>query len=259
MSTTEADPLVSVLAGLAVDAPPDLAARLVSGWVRVAASVGELYVAFTDAGVSYLRTAESMRGGAAEFCESYRTTFGRPLYPAARPPAGLRTTLRTGRRSASLRFDLRNSTEFERDVLNATLRIPAGETRPYAWLASQIGRPRAVRAVGSALGRNPVPLLIPCHRVTRSDGRPGDYVFGASAKERLLRAERVDLEGVRALADSGVFYVGSDSTGIVCFPTCHNAKRITPAHRRGFRSVAEAGRAGYRPCRDCRPVLAETG
>jgi hypothetical protein len=111
-----------------------------------------------------------------------------------------------------------------------------------------------VRAVGSALGRNPVPLLIPCHRVTRSDGSLGDYVFGAEAKERLLRAEDVDVDGAAELARRGVRLVGSDTTGIVCYPTCGDARRIGPGHRRGFATLAAARAAGYRPCLHCRPT-----
>ncbi|GDY32689.1 hypothetical protein GTS_43220 [Gandjariella thermophila] len=140
-------------------------------------------------------------------------------------------------------------------MLSATSRIPPGQNRPYAWVAQEVGRPKAVRAVGSALGRNPVPLLIPCHRVTRSDGKPGDHVFGAPAKEAILRAEQVNLTEVRELAKARIFYIGSETTGIVCFPTCHNARRITPGHRRGFRTV---GQASYRPCRHRRPALAGT-
>ncbi|MFL6138167.1 MAG: methylated-DNA--[protein]-cysteine S-methyltransferase [Frankiaceae bacterium] len=257
------DPLTGALGQLTVAPPEDLLARVVAGWVKVPAALGELYVAFTDRGISYVRIAESI-GPAADawsadeiFCEDYRRRFGRPLRRAERPPAGVLPALR-GRRAGSLRFDLRGLTEFERDVLEATLRIPHGQTRPYAWVAREIGRPRAVRAVGSALGRNPVPLLIPCHRVTRSDGNPGEYVFGARTKEALLRAEHVDLDEVRELAAAGVFFVGSDTTGIACFPTCHHARRIGAGHRRGFRSMAQAVDAGYRPCRHCRPVLADS-
>src|SRR5207245_5306709 len=67
-------------------------------------------------------------------------------------------------------FDLRSVTEFERAVLLKALEIPQGEIRTYGWIAAQIGQPLAVRAVGSALRKNPVPVLIPCHRVVRTDG-----------------------------------------------------------------------------------------
>jgi methylated-DNA-[protein]-cysteine S-methyltransferase len=154
--------------------------------------------------------------------------------------------------------DLRSLTDFERDVLMATRRIPSGQTRPYGWLAREVGRPRAMRAVGTALRGNPVPVLIPCHRVVRTNGCPGDYVFGAQRKEELLRIENVNVDEMRALARNNIFYLGSDTTHIVCFPTCSHARRITLPHRRGFRDVDAAVRAGYRPCKHCRPAIAES-
>ncbi|MFC5822613.1 methylated-DNA--[protein]-cysteine S-methyltransferase [Nonomuraea insulae] len=240
------DPLLTGLAALAAEPPEGLLDRIAARWVRVPGPIGELAVAFTDHGVAYVHAGEG-------FTETFRKRFGRPLLPAARPPAGLLPALRTGR-APGLRLDLRGMSDFQREVLEAARGIPRGEVRPYSWIAARIGRPKAVRAVGTALGHNPVPLLIPCHRVTRSDGVPGDYVFGSAAKERLLLAEGVDLERLRALAGDRVYYLASDTTGVVCFPTCHNARRITPAHRHGFRDLAQARAAGYRPCRTCRPA-----
>ncbi|NKZ08713.1 methylated-DNA--[protein]-cysteine S-methyltransferase [Actinomadura latina] len=242
------DPLTRELAGLAADAPPALLDRIAARRARVPGPLGDLQVAFTDHGVAYLRAGMGER----EFAEAWRDRFARPLLPADRPPAGLVPALRTGR-LGGLRLDLRGLSDFEAAVLGAAARIPRGQTRPYAWVARLAGRPKAVRAVGSALGRNPVPLLIPCHRVTRSDGSLGDYVFGADAKERLLRAEDVDVDEVTELARRGVRLVGSDTTGIVCYPTCGDARRITAGHRRGFRDLAAARAAGYRPCLHCRP------
>jgi methylated-DNA-[protein]-cysteine S-methyltransferase len=115
------------------------------------------------------------------------------------------------------------------------------------------------RAVGSALGRNPVPVLIPCHRVTRSDGAIGDYAFGSDTKESLLRAEEVDLDEVRELARGNVFYLGSDTTGIVCFPTCRNARRITPEHRHGFRSITRPRRPDTGPACTAGPGWRRSG
>ncbi len=82
-------------------------------------------------------------------------------------------------------------TDLEWSVLKATLTIPFGETRSYAWVARQIGRPKAVRAVGSALRKNPWPLIIPCHRVIRSDGSPGKYAGkDTGRKKELIGLER---------------------------------------------------------------------
>jgi methylated-DNA-[protein]-cysteine S-methyltransferase len=279
MMTTNSnhDPLLTGLAGLAAEPPAGLLDQVAARWVRVPGPIGELSVAFTDHGIAYVRLAGRQRdqsdhgdeehrddeghGGdditnLADFADSFRRRFARPLLPADRPPAGLMPALRSGK-TTGLRFDLRGLTEFQADVLRAAQTIPKGQIRPYAWIARQIGRPKAVRAVGSALAYNPVPVLIPCHRVTRSDGSGGEYVFGPAAKERLLRAENVDLAEIRALARRDVFYIGSDTTGVVCFPTCHHARRITPEHRHGFRSVPAAEAAGYRPCQTCRPGLAQ--
>ncbi|GAA0586611.1 hypothetical protein GCM10009546_56190 [Actinomadura livida] len=247
-----ADGLAAELAGLGADAPAGLLDRIAARRVHVPGPLpgphADVQVAFTDHGVAYLRAGMDE----AEFAAAFRARFARPLLPAVALRAGLVPALRTGR-PGGLRLDLRGLGEFEAAVLRAAARIPRGQVRPYAWVARMAGRPRAVRAVGSALGRNPVPLLIPCHRVTRSDGTLGEYVFGAEAKERLLRAEDVDVDGVAELARRGVRLVGSDTTGIVCYPTCGDARRITPAHRRGFGDLAAALAAGYRPCLRCRP------
>ena len=66
-------------------------------------------------------------------------------------------------------------TLFEWSVLETTLTIPLGQTRSYKWVAEKIGRPKAVRAVGQALRKNPYPLIVPCHRVIKSDGKLGAY------------------------------------------------------------------------------------
>lgn len=78
-------------------------------------------------------------------------------------------------------------TKFQRDVLLACAKIPKGQTRTYAQLAAAIGKPKAARAVGSALAINPLAPLIPCHRVIRSDGKLGGYSgAGGQSKKRLL-------------------------------------------------------------------------
>ncbi len=88
------------------------------------------------------------------------------------------------------RLDLAGAGEFDRAVWAATQRIPHGETRSYSFVARQIGRPAAARAVGQALGRNPIPILIPCHRVLRSDGSLGGFGGGLAMKRALLDLER---------------------------------------------------------------------
>jgi len=88
-------------------------------------------------------------------------------------------------------LDLSAVSPFQRAVWQTTREIPYGQTRSYGWLASRVGKPRAARAVGQALGANPWPIIVPCHRVVASDGRLGGYGGGLDTKERLLRLEGV--------------------------------------------------------------------
>jgi O-6-methylguanine DNA methyltransferase len=152
-------------------------------------------------------------------------------------------------------LDLRGHSPFEQDVWRKALEIPRGEVRPYGWIAAEIGRPRAVRAVGTALANNPVPLVVPCHRVVRSDGLIGQYSMGGpEAKRQVLAAEGLDTRALEAEAAAGVRFTGSDTTHIVCHPTCRDARRVTGRHRVTFPNLAAAAAAGYRPCKHCRPV-----
>lgn len=93
-------------------------------------------------------------------------------------------------RSFSARCDLGGLPPFTRAVLKITARIPYGEVRSYRWVAERLGKPKAMRAVGNALARNPIPIIIPCHRVVRSDGTLGGYALGLNWKRRLLVLEK---------------------------------------------------------------------
>ena len=86
-------------------------------------------------------------------------------------------------------LDLSGATAFQREVWQTTRLIPYGETRSYLWVAEQIKKPGAVRAVGQALARNPLPVIIPCHRVVASDGRLGGFGGGLEMKQQLLHLE----------------------------------------------------------------------
>ncbi|MBV9027286.1 MAG: methylated-DNA--[protein]-cysteine S-methyltransferase [Candidatus Eremiobacteraeota bacterium] len=85
--------------------------------------------------------------------------------------------------------DISDLTPFEQAVLRAAARIPPGEVRSYAWVATQVGKPRAARAVGRVMARNPLPLLFPCHRVVDSSGDLHEYYYGREMKARLLKME----------------------------------------------------------------------
>ena len=136
--------------------------------------------------------------------------------------------------------DVGGTAAFQREVLDAAAEIPFGEVRSYRWIADAVGSPRAVRAVGTALGRNPVPILVPCHRVLRTDGTLGGYAFGLEMKERLLDLERETFA-----------IIASRTAKIVCRHGCKGARRIREENRIVFASRREAEAQGYRACKLC--------
>lgn len=119
------------------------------------------------------------------------------LQPVASPErvasaaAQMRDYLEGRRERFDLPLDLRALSDFQRRVLLAAAEIPRGQVRTYGGLAARIGRPRAARAVGRALGSNPIPIILPCHRVLASDGGLGGYSGGrgVETKRRLLSLE----------------------------------------------------------------------
>lgn len=218
--------------------------------------LGTLYVAWNERGVSAIDLADSP----ADFEARFAHLNGRQAVSVKRLPPTIERHLDHAIESGKpgrLPLDLDGLTEFQRAVLLKTAEIPAGQVRPYGWVAREIGKPGAVRAVGSALARNPVPVVVPCHRVVRSDGHLGNYSLGDAANKRiLLEAEGLDVAAYESLSERGTRFIGSDTTGIFCHPTCHHARRITGAHRVDFRDEHQAANAGFRPCLDCRPVAA---
>jgi O-6-methylguanine DNA methyltransferase len=212
--------------------------------------LGEVYVGVSDKGVRMLGRAASPE----EFVRRYRERFDRLLSWGTDE-----TTRRMAERVAAaiagekveLPADLSRTTPFQQRVLGVVKGIPRGEVRPSAWGAREAGSPKASRAVGTVMANNPVPLVIPCHRVVKNDGTTGRYAFGASEKVGLLEGEGVPVEEL-----AGSPYLATPTTGIFCHATCRNARRIKPENRRRFRSTEAAVEAGYRPCEVCRPVVA---
>jgi methylated-DNA-[protein]-cysteine S-methyltransferase len=94
-------------------------------------------------------------------------------------------------------LDLDAYTAFQQAVWAAMREIPYGQTRSYRWIAERIGKPGAARAVGNACGRNPLPIIQPCHRVVGSKGRLGGFSGGLDLKKALLRLEGTDLSSLR--------------------------------------------------------------
>lgn len=254
------DPIESALAALSVRAPvtlrPDVLVEigLLDRYARMDSPLGPLTVAWNGLGVSLVDSAADD----ATFEARHAATTGRSSEAAARLPDALAALLRRrldGDRRVRIPLDLRGHSAFEQEVWRKALDIPRGEVRPYGWIAAEIGRPRAVRAVGTALGHNPVPLIVPCHRVVRSDGTIGQYSLGGPHNKRtILAAEGLDPDAMEAAAARGERLIGCVSTHIVCWPSCRTGKRMLARNRRPFRNLAEAAAHGYRPCKVCRPV-----
>jgi AraC family transcriptional regulator of adaptative response/methylated-DNA-[protein]-cysteine methyltransferase len=158
--------------------------------------LGPLLIAATDRGICRLTfdededklrrrfpKADIQPGG-----EAMATLIGQVLAAIARPLA-----------MPDLPLDVAG-TAFQERVWAELKKIPAGETRSYAQIAAAVGQPGAVRAVGSANGANPIAVLVPCHRVVRSDGSLGGYAGGLDRKRLLLEAETIGGQGTLPLA-----------------------------------------------------------
>ena len=151
------------------------AGRVEGGWLRVWAS---------EEGVVEVEWPREEEPGADE---SGGTAAARKL--ARQGVKQTREYLAGQRQEFTVPVDWRGQTAFTRQVLEACARVPYGETVSYGELARQIGSPKAARAVGQALGRNPVPLIVPCHRVIAGGGGLGGFGGGLAMKRRLLELE----------------------------------------------------------------------
>ena len=262
MTALTALPLEGALRELRTTAPASVGfgalveAGLADRYAPVSTPLGRAWVAWNGRGVSWVGMADEP----SDFEARFENEVGRPIARAQELPERLASAIQRrlgGDRRVRIPLDLRGHTPFEVMVWMKALEIPRGEVRPYGWIAAEIGKPKAVRAVGTALAHNPVPLVVPCHRVVRSDGLIGQYSMGGpDAKRQVLTWEGLDTRAMEADAAAGRRYTGSDTTHIVCHPTCRDARRVTDRHRVHFPSLAAAAEAGYRPCKHCRPVAA---
>ena len=151
-------------------------------WDVIPSPLGTLYLAANTYGLYSLNFGVSQ----AEFIGQLDPLARTRRNPAALAPftAQLRAYFAGERSQFDLALDLRQLTPFQREVLQTACRIPAGSTWTYGQIAQAIGRPRASRAVGQALGRNPVPIVVPCHRVITSTGGLGGYSGGGGLKSK---------------------------------------------------------------------------
>lgn len=151
--------------------------------------IGRVYVGYKERRIAYIGidtgdSPESVR-------DRVERRLRRPVL-TQETPGWLRDTLERFFRTWKVEdamLDISDLTPFEQAALRATAQIPPGEVRSYAWVAAQIGHPRAARAVGRVMARNPLPLLFPCHRVVDASGALHNYYYGLDVKARLLEME----------------------------------------------------------------------
>jgi methylated-DNA-[protein]-cysteine S-methyltransferase len=160
------------------------------GWMGIAATGRGVSAVVLPKPSRRVVEQELKRAGLAEpsYQESGATSAGNHV-KAAR--AAIEAYLTGAQRNFALPLDLGDQPRFRRQVLGVLQRIPYGRVRSYGWVARQLGKPRATRAVGGACGANPVPLLVPCHRVVAADGSLGGFSGGLRIKKRLLRLENL--------------------------------------------------------------------
>jgi epoxyqueuosine reductase len=151
--------------------------------------IGSLRLASSEAGLAYLELPHASGRGLGGWLRRQGLRGEEGFAPNRRAIKQIVEFLEAKRMEFDLPLDVRG-TAFQLDVWRALQDIPYGETRSYAQLAEAVGRPNAVRAVGSANGANPVSLVVPCHRVINSTGRLGGYGGGLELKAKLLAMER---------------------------------------------------------------------
>ena len=157
--------------------------NLVRDPVIIQTKLGALRIQFSPRGLSRL-----------EFYKAGALPSTSKRQQAVSLPYNLERQLQRYAAGSSVRWnvslDLSSGTEFQQQVWRTLTRIPRGETRSYGWVAKRVGNPMASRAVGSACGANPVPIIVPCHRVIAGNGSIGGFGGGLPMKRRLLALEK---------------------------------------------------------------------
>jgi AraC family transcriptional regulator of adaptative response/methylated-DNA-[protein]-cysteine methyltransferase len=158
--------------------------------------LGKLLVATTARGLCAVRFGESDAALAAELRREFRAAEIRRDEAGLRPLCGqIREMLRGAANSSDIPLDIQG-TAFQQMVWSALRRIPRGQTRSYAEIATSIGKPRAVRAVANACASNPVAVVVPCHRVVEKSGKLAGYRWGVKRKAALLQQESSERRAV---------------------------------------------------------------
>ncbi len=174
--------------------PPDdlyrdtvLAVGAADSVTTIDSPIGPVWIAWSIRGV----TAVSPRFATSDI-DAFAQRHRREAYETTHIPTDLADVVTDAMATLDARdvpIDMSGIATFQQSVLEACSTIPVGQVRPYGWIADEIHNPGSVRAVGTALGKNPIPILVPCHRVVRSDGSVGQYAFGPDVKHELLVRE----------------------------------------------------------------------
>ena len=163
-------------------------------YTTIKSPVGEMLVTRTDRGLNFVAFPKNRW---QRFFGALQRDENVVLIKDNKKFSGLRNDLKayfSGRRvQFKEKLDLKGGTNFQKKVWMAIQKIPFGQTRSYSWLAKQAGGRNKARAAGSACGSNPIPIVVPCHRVIREDGGLGGYGGGLSVKRKLLKIEGANI------------------------------------------------------------------
>ena len=162
---------------------------LVVAYDLVDSPVGQLLVAVTDQGLCEIHYDPEPEREEEQLARAFGVRVLRSPKPTDQVRRQLDEYFAGKRKNFELHLDLRLAREFGRAVLEELARVPSGELTTYANLAARAGRPRAARAVGTVMNRNPVPIVLPCHRVVGSTGSLVGYAGGLDRKRMLLELE----------------------------------------------------------------------
>jgi len=173
--------------------PPKLHKRH-AAYTRVESPVGPLYIAVSEKGL--VEISFGNKWSEAEFREELEQRGFRVVTDQKAPSIvteQLKEYFSRKRHQFNLPLDFSGLPPFTKSVLHATAEVPYGQVRSYQDIARTVGKPGATRAVGNALHRNPIPLVVPCHRIVRSDATLGGYAGGPEVKQQLLTLEGASL------------------------------------------------------------------
>ena len=165
-------------------------------YTAINSSLGKIYLVATDRGLARVRFGKNIDKPLV--LKELQVLY--PTCSISESPVPFRNVIKwlkkyfAGKkvevRASGIRFDFSSGTSFQQSIWETLCRIPYGQVRSYKWVAEQIRNPNSVRAVGQANGKNPLPILVPCHRVINADGSLGGYSGGGQIKKKLLKIEK---------------------------------------------------------------------